>query len=350
MAAARPTMSTVAQAAGVSPMTVSNAYNRPDQLSPATRERVLQVAAELGYAGPDPAGRSLRRGRSGTVGLVLTEELPYAFADPGLLAFMNGLATELAAAGQALLLIPTTSDPTNALIRGALVDALVLRAMPADHPAMAAARERGVPLVVGGGPRIPGVPFVGIDNARAAGQAAEHLLELGHRRFGLVTVPPPDLAGGVPPMPGLHERTRGFTATLVKAGVDPSRVTTAQAKQNTRAAGRVAARALLHPPPADRPTAVFAVTDVLAFGVLDAAAGLKLPVPSQLSVVGFDDIDEAARSAPGLTTVSHPLFEQGRAAVQMVIAAVEGRTVRPPRLTTHLVLRETTAPPPVTAW
>jgi DNA-binding LacI/PurR family transcriptional regulator len=345
----RPTMSTVAQAAGVSPMTVSNAYNRPDQLSEATRERVLTVAAELGYAGPSPAGRSLRRGRSGTVGLVLTEDLPYAFADPGMLAFMHGLATELAAAGQALLLIPTASDPANALIRGALVDGLVLRAMTADHPAMAAARERGVPLVVGGGPRIAGLPFVGIDNAKAAGQAAEHLLGLGHRRFALVTVPPPDLARGVPPRPGLHDRARGFAAALARAGIDPGAVTTAQARDNSAGAGRAAARGLLKGAPPDRPTAVFAVTDVLAFGVLDAASGLKISVPDQLSVVGFDDIDEAARSRPGLTTVSHPLFEQGRAAVQLVLAAVEGRTVRPPRLTTHLVLRETTAPPPATA-
>ena len=178
----RPTLSTVALAAGVSPMTVSNAYNRPDQISAATRARVLQVAAGLGYAGPSPAGRSLRRGRSGTVGLLLSEELPYAFADPGMLTFLHGMATELATAGQALLLIPTASDPEHSVLRSAIVDALVLRAMSRDDPAIAAARERHVPLVIGGGPRVAGIPFVGIDNARAAVKAADHLLGLGHAR------------------------------------------------------------------------------------------------------------------------------------------------------------------------
>jgi DNA-binding LacI/PurR family transcriptional regulator len=91
LAESRPTLDTVAKAAGVSRMTVSNAYNRPDQLSAATRERVLAVAEALGYSGPDPAGASLRRGRVGAVGVVLTEQLAYAFTDPGLVSFMRGV-------------------------------------------------------------------------------------------------------------------------------------------------------------------------------------------------------------------------------------------------------------------
>src|SRR5438477_4807351 len=87
-------------------MTVSNAYNRPDQLSAATRERVLAAAARLGYAGPDPTAASLRLRRTGTIGVVLTERLPYAFADPGLITILHGIATELSAAGNALLLVP----------------------------------------------------------------------------------------------------------------------------------------------------------------------------------------------------------------------------------------------------
>ncbi|MDQ1540555.1 MAG: hypothetical protein QOH29_1281, partial [Actinomycetota bacterium] len=91
MTAGRPTLETVARAAGVSPMTVSNAYNRPDQISAETRSRVLEVARSLGYAGPDPAGRSLRRGRADTIGVLLTEQLPYAFSDPGTVEFLHGV-------------------------------------------------------------------------------------------------------------------------------------------------------------------------------------------------------------------------------------------------------------------
>ncbi|MDT4920218.1 MAG: hypothetical protein QOI15_1120, partial [Pseudonocardiales bacterium] len=105
MTGERPTLDTVAAAAGVSRMTVSNAYNRPDQLAPETRARVLTVAAELGYGGPDPTAASLRLRRTGTIGVVLTERLPYAFADPGLLTILHGIASELSDSGTALLLV-----------------------------------------------------------------------------------------------------------------------------------------------------------------------------------------------------------------------------------------------------
>ena len=180
MAGLRPTLRTVADAAGVSPMTVSNAYNRPDQLSVGTRDRVLLVAAQLGYAGPSPAGRSLRRGRSDTVGVLLTERLPDAFADPGLLELLHGLASGLAEAGQALLLVPTDLPPRpgdgasplasalprptgaavaepavparaavpvvrTGIVQSAIVDALVLCSLSPDDPAVTAAIARRIP-------------------------------------------------------------------------------------------------------------------------------------------------------------------------------------------------------------
>ena len=117
----RPTLDTVAQAAGVSRMTVSNAYNRPDQLSATTRERVLAAAAALGYSGPNPAGRSLRRGRAGAVGVLLTEQLSYAFSDPGMVEFMRGLIGELGAARQAVLLVPGETDNDGSLVMNAIV-------------------------------------------------------------------------------------------------------------------------------------------------------------------------------------------------------------------------------------
>jgi len=162
----------------------------------------------------------------------------------------------------------------------------------------------------------------------------------------VVTVTPGDRAAGIPPRPGLHERRRGFVDALHRAGIEPARIQVVEAADNVRAAGQVAAAALLGGGAAGGPTAVFAVTDVLAFGVLDAAGQAGLDVPGQLSVVGFDDVDEAARTRPPLTTVSHLLYEQGRAAVRVVLAAVDGRVVRPARLTPHLVLRASTGPPP----
>jgi DNA-binding LacI/PurR family transcriptional regulator len=364
MTPGRPTLETVAQAAGVSAMTVSNAYNRPDQLSEETRARVLAVAKELGYAGPDPAGRSLRTRRAATIGVLLTEQLPYAFADPGLVSFLHGLASGLADAGQALLLVPTEVNAEHAHVRNALVDGFVLTSLVPGHPAVADVLGRRLPVVSWGQPKIPGVPRICVDNARAAAKAARHLLDLGHTRFGVVTFGDsagplpyrdtvaavtsgdgdPDAPARVPGVQlGMRARVSGFLRALHAAGIDPASVSVVAATRNSRAAGRDAAARML----ADRrPTAVFGVTDVLALGTLDAAASAGIDVPRQLSVVGFDDVAAAAASVPPLTTVAQSLFDQGRLAASVVLDQVAGRPVRIPPIRTEVVVRGSTAPPP----
>ena len=372
MTPGRPTLETVAQAAGVSAMTVSNAYNRPDQLSEETRARVLAVAKELGYAGPDPAGRSLRTRRAATIGVLLTEQLPYAFADPGLVSFLHGLASGLADAGQALLLVPTEGNAEHAHVRNALVDGFVLTSLVPGHPAVVDVLGRRLPVVSWGQPKIPGVPRICVDNARAAAKAARHLLDLGHTSFGVVTFG--DRAAGVTfgdsagPLPsgdagaavtsgdghrdaparvpgvqlGMRARVSGFLRALHAGGIDPSSMSVVAAARNSRAAGRDAAARML----ADRrPTAVFGVTDVLALGTLDAAASAGIEVPRQLSVVGFDDVAAAAASVPPLTTVAQSLFDQGRLAASVVLDQVAGRPVRIPPIRTEVVVRGSTAPP-----
>jgi len=342
----RPTLETVAQAAGVSAMTVSNAYNRPDQLSEETRVRVLAVAKELGYAGPDPAGRSLRTRRANTIGVLLTEQLPYAFADPGMVSFLHGLATGLADVGQALLLVPTEGNAEHAHVRNALVDGFVLTSLVAGHPAVADVLGRRLPVVSWGHPKIPGVPRIGVDNARAAAKAARHLLELGHTSFGVVTFGDGQAVDEQTLVPGvqlaMRARVSGFVRALHANGIDPASVAIAAGGRNSRAAGREAAARMLTD---RRPTAIFGVTDVLALGVLDAAASRGIDVPRQLSVVGFDDVAAAAASVPPLTTVAQSLFDQGRLAASVVLDQVAGRPVRIPPIRTEVVVRGSTAPP-----
>ena len=338
----RPTLDTVAAAAGVSRMTVSNAYNRPDQLSAETRQRVLAAATELGYPGPDPAAASLRLRRSGTVGVVLTERLPYAFADPGLVTILHGIATELSAAGNALLLVPGRGADGGSLLRHAIVDGLLLCALDERDPAVTAARERQVPLVTVGNPRLPNVARVGTDNRRGAGFVAEHLLELGHRRFAVITVASAD-ARDIP-RPLFADRVGGFRESVARAGLDPAEVQVVCAPENNREAGRLAMHELLAQPAARRPTAVFAVTDILALGGLDAAAEAGIDVPAEVSVAGFDDIAAAAASAPPLTTVDHDLYGQGRAAARLVLRLIAGERVGTPRTRMALVARASTGP------
>ena len=210
---------------------------------------------------------------------------------------------------------------------------------------MADVLGRRLPVVSWGQPKIPGVPRICVDNARAAAKAARHLLELGHTRFGVVTFgdSDPDAPARVPGVQlGMRARVSGFLRALHAGGIDPASVAVVAAARNSRAAGRDAAARML----ADRrPTAVFGVTDVLALGTLDAAASASIDVPGQLSVVGFDDVAAAAASVPPLTTVAQSLFDQGRLAASVVLEQVAGRPVRIPPIRTEVVVRGSTAPP-----
>lgn len=342
-------------------MTVSNAYNRPDQLSEGTRARVLRVAAELGYGGPDPAGRSLRRGRSGTVGVVLTDHLAKAFGDPGMVSFLHGLATALGEAGQALLLVPVEESGHSQLLRDAVVDGFVLVGVPIGSPVVDEVRSRRLPMVTAGSLRLPATPNVGVDDVTAAAGLAEHLLTAGHRTFGIVTVavreaadpgrtsPVPPVAFAVAPgraaeatrHGGFRRRVEGCLRAFAAAGVPDDSVRTVGVLTNDRVSGRAAAELLAAGEP--RPTAVVCVTDILALGVLDAAADAGRRVPDDLSVAGFDGIEEAARA--GLTTVRQDLFGQGRTAAELLLARLAGRRPRSVRRPAALWVGGTTGPP-----
>src|SRR5215475_10159920 len=145
----RPTLQTVAEAVGVSRSTVSNAYSRPDQLSPELRDRIFEAAKQIGYAGPDPAARSLRRGRVGSIGVLFSATLSYAFTDPYAVQFLQGLAQTAEQHETGLLLMPLSKDgeATEAAVQNAVVDSFCLYCLPDWHRSLAAVRSRGLPIV-----------------------------------------------------------------------------------------------------------------------------------------------------------------------------------------------------------
>src|ERR687895_29024 len=153
----------------------------------------LAAARDLGYPGPDPAARSLRRGRSGSIGLLFGEALTYVFQDPGAVEFLRGLAEGTAKHNTALQLIAALDageqEGAASLLANAIIDGLVVWTLPERHPLLRLARERNIPLVIHGSPRVHGVPFVGIDDRAAAQAAAEHLLQLGHRSLAVISQP-----------------------------------------------------------------------------------------------------------------------------------------------------------------
>ena len=354
--AGRVTLKEIAEELGVTPMTVSNAYNRPGQLSAALRERVFDTARRLGYGGPDPTARGLRRGHTGAVGVVYDSRLSYAFGDAAAVSFLRGVSEATEEERLGLLLVPgsSTQERDGGVVGAAMVDGFVVYSVAEDDPLVRAALERGLPLVVVDQPRVTGVPFVGIDDEAAARAAAAHLLDLGHRRFGVVSfgLAHDGWKGFISlerqrssPYRVSRARLEGYAAALTAANVPWSRVPVFECPGSERSLGRMAARALLSDH--RRPTAVLATSDELALGVLGAAAEAGLSVPRDLSVVGFDDVSESARSDPPLTSVGQDHGEKGRLAGRLLIERLGGEATESPEpLASWLVVRSSTAPPP----
>ena len=355
----RLTLRDVARAAGVSRTTASNAFNRPDQLSAAVRDRVLAAAAALGYAGPDPAARMLRTGAAGVVGLVFKETLAYAFADPHALSAFHGLAAVLERDGLGLLLLPRGPEATVAhALRGAVVDGVVLFGAPDEPAVVGVLRERRLPFVTLDQDPVDGAPAVNVADRAGARAVAAHLVGLGHRHFGVLSMELlPDGQGG-PAGPEriagvtfavTRDRLAGYADALRAAGLDPSGVPVEEGP-SAEADGYDGARRLLARAP--RPTAILAMSDRLAAGALRAAADLGLAVPGDVSLAGFDDAPFAAALDPPLTSVAQPAEAKGRHAAELLLGAVEAARAGAPVDAAHVVLdarlvvRSSTGPVP----
>ncbi|MGI8704027.1 MAG: LacI family DNA-binding transcriptional regulator [Candidatus Limnocylindrales bacterium] len=353
----RPTLKDVAAALGVTAATVSNAYNRPDQLSPELRTRVLETARTLGYAGPDPMARGLRRGRAGAIGVLYADRLSYAFKDPVAVALLAGIATAAEAAGLGLLLVPGSPREERDLdaARRAAVDGFVVYSMAQEDPLLSAALERRLPIVTVDMPGRSAAPSVAIDDVASARTVAEHLVGLGHRRFGVLSLElTPDVRSGLADSsrqqaasyPVSRGRLRGYREALEAAGLSWDDVPVQECAENSVEEGRAAAERLLEN--GTGPTALLAMSDALALGALEAALGAGLSVPRDLSVVGFDDIPEAAGATPPLTTVHEPHLEKGLKAGEILVALLAGEEFPSVvTLPTRLIVRGSSAPPSV---
>ncbi len=346
------TLASLAAELGVSRTTVSNAYNRPDQLSAPLRARVLEAARRLGYPGPDPVARSLRTRKAGAVGLLLTEALSYAFRDPAAIGFLEGLALACEEAGQGLLLVPVSPEtPDVAAVHQAGVDGFVVYSVREDDPHFLAVLERPLPVVVCDQPTgVEGVDRVGVDDRAGMLALARHLTGLGHRRVGVLCMRlgeghhdgPADLdRQAKATYPVQRDRLAGLRDGLAEVGVDWADVPLVERFDHSVEAGESGAAELFaaHPDL----TAVACTSDVLALGALRHAAERGLSVPEELTVTGFDGVAEAERA--GLTTVRQPFLEKGRVAGQLLLQRGDRHRPRRVVLPTELRVGETSAQP-----
>jgi len=332
------TLEEVAQAAGVSRATVSRVVNGSPKVSPDVRRAVEREIARLGYV-PNRAARSLVTRRSDSVGVVITEPTARLFVDPFFPRLLRGISGELGTRDlQLVLLMPEPGRDAaraEAYLSGGHVDGVLLVSLHGDDPLPRRLSNQGIPLVVGGRPlRGSSVQFVDIDNRGGARAAVAHLAGLGRRVIATIAGPR-DMGAGI-------DRLAGYRDGLEEVGLAGGADLQAEADFShdggmTAMAGLLAAR-----PDID---AVFAASDLMAAGALQALRAAGRRIPDDVAVVGFDDSPLAATTEPPLTSVRQPIEEMGREMVRLLIESME-RTDPIPRhvvLGTELVRRASSA-------
>jgi DNA-binding LacI/PurR family transcriptional regulator len=327
-------LQSVALHAGVSISTVSRALTRPDRVAQATRERVLEAAAELGYA-PNQLARSLRMQGSRTIGLIISDIL---------VPFHSEVAKgveDLASSHHYTTILCNSSEDSHKekqyleLLKGFKVGGVILEPTEVGVATIEALARAGTPVVevdrISGA---KGVRAVLSDNVEGAKQAAQYLLGLGHSSFGVI-------AGDIKITSG-RERLQGFQEELKRAKIklEAHRIVTCQ---NTDASGFSAFLEMFKHP--DPPKAVFVCNAQMMGGCLRAIRKLGLRVPSDLSLIGFDDSVWASVVDPPLTVIAQQAYELGRMAAQMILDSIEGKKTKPgvTRLETKLIERESCA-------
>ena len=339
LAHSRITIREVAEEAGVSIATVSRVLNGRDDVAPETRELVSRIIQLRGYSA-NRGARGLSAGRTGLVGLLVPLVFPAYFA-----AILAGATEALQDHDLRAVLSPTGHEHDrevtllDRLMHG-LTDGALIVLPEESSEELGRLVDAGYRFVVVD-PLMPlddRIASVSSANTSGADQAMKHLLGLGHRRIAIITGP----RGWV----ATEERRRGYHAALAAAGVLPDPALEVESNFEIDG-GEQAANVLLGLP--EPPTAIFAFNDNHAIGAIRAARARGLRVPDDLSIVGFDDVEHATVVTPALTTVRQPLAEMGRTAVSLLMRLLEGHSLETLHieLGTRLVVRESTAPAPV---
>jgi LacI family transcriptional regulator len=334
----KPTIRDIAGLAGVSIATVSRVLNGRPDVSEETREAVLRVVREHRYSANRNA-RGLSAGRTGLIGVTL----PIVQA-PYFSFILSGAAEALYERDMRVVLCPTQHEHDREVsllerVVDGVTDGALLVLPEESNEELRALSGHGYRFVVVDPlrPLDESIPAVSAAHSSGANEAMQHLLSLGHRRIAAITGPSGWMA--------TTERLKGYHAALGAAGVMPDPELTVESDFRISGGSEAASRLL---DLADPPTAIFAFNDNLAIGVLQAARARGLSVPDDLSIVGFDDTEEAPIVSPPLTTVRQPLAEMGRMAVSLLLRLLENQSFETLRveLATKLVLRDSTAPPP----
>jgi len=335
----RATVHEVAAYAKVSAQTVSRVVNGLPRVAPRTRERVLKAVKALDYE-PNSLARGLVTRRTHAIGVVV-----YDISNPYYGQMVRGMEDAAFSRGYDLIIGNSDADHRKDLsylrvFRRRAVDGILASVADPSRDRLEAWTQASCPVVFldqyFGGDE---ASYVTVNNREAARRAVEHLLDIGHRRIGVVTA---SSTASV----SVKERFAGYRDALKARGVEHDPALTARSERQTEEGGFHATGRLLRG--GARPTALFCNNDAMAIGAMRAIYEAGLDIPGDISVVGFDDVPIAALLRVPLTTVAQPIRRMGAAAVELLTQRIEGAPPRPPRqvvLDAHLVVRHSTAPP-----
>jgi LacI family transcriptional regulator len=328
------TIQDVATAAGVSVSTVSRVLNDKDDTAPETYKRVKTIIAEMGYTS-SLAARSMRSSRMNVIGLIMPDA-----GEPFPIEVMKGVNSAIAALDYDLIIYTCgdirkhfTADRERkfvSLLNNSITDGVVVITPAATH-----FNTRAPVVAVDPHYEITEYPSVISTNKEGASEAMSYLFKLGHRRIGFIS--------GRSDLMSADRRLCGYRDSLAQAGIpfDPDLIAQGDFTAGT---GLTCARHLLNLPVP--PTAIFAANDQSALGAYQAAQEAGLSIPADLSIVGFDNIPDAAQANPGLTTVDQSIQEMGKIAIQMLVKLIEGEVLenKITKTGTHLVVRQSCQP------
>jgi LacI family transcriptional regulator len=333
----RITSQDVADRAGVSRTTVSFVLNNVKaNISKETRQRVRQIAEEMGYV-PNAAARALARRKTHTLALVLIRRAINLTSDAFLPSVMQGLVDVLRPAGFRLLLEPVAHadepDVYLNLVRGRQIDGIVLSGPRSDDVQLAELIDSGFPVVLLGQLPDRRINYVDVDNRQAARRAVEYLIKQGHKRIGCITNAPLQYTSAT-------DRLEGYKDALIKHNI-PFDANLVQYGNYVPESGQQAARMLLRNVD-DRPSALFVASDVVAIGAMSAIQELGYSIPGDIALVGFDDVPMARFLSPPLTTMRLPALDLGRSAAKVILSCIQENGSIPQQvfLNTELVVRE----------
>lgn len=334
----------IASKAGVSKTAVSFAFNSPARLSAATLKHILTIAEEMGYS-PNPVARSMSTGRTGAIGLLVPQPINEIIRNPHFPELIEGIGDVCTHSGLSLMLVPPLKGSMRRAIANAAVDGFITLGLEEDKATMVVVRQYRVPFVTVDSDPIEGVPAINVDDAGGACQAMQHVLELGHRQIAILAIRSGKQGHYKEYVGTLGARMSGYLKALNQVGLSLNgRSVRLIECVSTEAGGIDGFQALWKS--RRRPTAVVAMSDIIAIGVIKAAQDAGVRVPEDLSVVGFDNITLAGLIKPALTTVAQPSTEKGRLAASLLVKMLDAAV--PPThevLPTQLIVRQSVAAP-----